>query len=131
MTFFSRPKPFYKKPLFVVFLSLLFVSTMFLVYQVKFVNQLQNPTERFITEKLSQEIKFSKPDSGGVVVISPKDFRILKGIRIRDIDNYTKKFQNQKFQCLDKSKEISWEKLNDDFCDCRDGSDETFTNAVR
>lgn len=132
--FFSRPKPFYKKPLFVVFLSLIFVSIMFLIYQVKFVNQLQNPTEHF-TERLSREMKITKPNNsgsnGGIIEISPKDFRVLKGIRIRDIDNYTKKFKNQKFQCLDKSKEIPWDKLNDDFCDCKDGSDETFTNAVR
>lgn len=69
--------------------------------------------------------------SHAVVEISPKNFGIIKGIRFRDIDNYQKKFKNQMFQCLDKSKEIPFEKLNDDFCDCRDGSDETFTNAVR
>lgn len=54
---------------------------------------------------------------------------IIRGIRIRDLDSYTKKFPNQKFKCLEREIEIPFSQINDDYCDCPDGSDETFTNA--
>ena len=54
---------------------------------------------------------------------------IVKGTRIRDIDSYIKIYTDQRFKCLDGNVELPWDKLNDNFCDCPDGSDETFTNA--
>lgn len=122
------PKPFYKQKLFVFFLLVLFCSIMFLAYQLYFVNQLQNSTE-MLTERISRQFRTSKPSNNRLVEVNPKR-EILRGIRIRDIENYTKIFTDQKFKCLDKSAEVPWEKLNDDYCDCSDGSDETFTNAV-
>lgn len=34
-----------------------------------------------------------------------------------------------KFTCRDKSKKIAWSAVNDDYCDCKDGSDEPGTSA--
>lgn len=120
------PKPFYKRKLFMFFVLLMFSSILFLAYQLYFVNQLQNSTE--ITERQNRAFEQNKPAAKRLVEVASK--RILtKGIRLRDIDNYTKIFTDQKFKCLDGSAEIAWEKLNDDFCDCGDGSDETFTSA--
>ena len=107
------------------FVLLMFSSILFLAYQLYFVNQLQNSTEMLITERESREVE---PSPRKLVETNTKRL-LIKGIRIRDIDNYTKVFQDQKFKCLDSSSEIIWEKLNDDFCDCSDGSDETFTTA--
>lgn len=122
------PKPFYKRKLFMFFILLLLSSIMFLAYQLYFVNQLANSTEMLMTEKDTHHVHNVKPTNKRVVEVNPKR-ELLRGIRIRDIDNYTKLYVDQKFKCLDGSDEILWERLNDDFCDCDDGSDETFTNA--
>lgn len=129
------PKPFYKHKIFVFFLLLLCVSITFLIYQVKFVSQLQNPTELFAENLSSRELRPTKerqhkPQHAGVKEINTNPTSVLRGIRIRDIDSYTQKLTSPMFQCLDRSKTIEWTKVNDDFCDCADGTDETYTNAV-
>lgn len=119
------PKPFYKRKLFVFFVLLILCSIMFFVYQVKFINQLAT-SDVIATERLQQPPS-KLTDHKPVEVAAPKR-EIIKGIRLRDIDYYTKKFPNQKFRC-DGSREILFERINDDYCDCVDGKDETFTNA--
>ena len=39
------------------------------------------------------------------------------------LDKYTPSSKST-WTCLDGSKEIAWSAVNDDFCDCPDGSDE-------
>ncbi|KAJ8502066.1 hypothetical protein ONZ51_g219 [Trametes cubensis] len=41
----------------------------------------------------------------------------------------TRKGSSQVWQCLDGSQTIDWSAVNDDFCDCPDGSDEPGTSA--
>lgn len=124
------PKPFYKQKLFVVFTLLLISSIMFLAYQLYFVNQLSmsNSPSTEGRERHAVQAHDSQLTNKRLVEINPKR-EFVKGIRIRDIDNYRQLFSDQKFRCLDKTKEIPWNSLNDDYCDCPDGSDETLTNA--
>ncbi|CRK94494.1 CLUMA_CG008000, isoform A [Clunio marinus] len=125
------PKPFYKRKLFVFFILLILSSLLFLAYQLYFVNQLANSTEILRPEHLESHYKASdeissKPHSKRLVE-TKREF--VLGIRIRDIDSYTRIYVDQNFKCLTGNEEISWDKLNDNYCDCIDGSDETFTNA--
>lgn len=119
------PKPFYRRKLFVFFCLLMVSSIFFLAYQLYFVNQLSNATEMLMTEN---KFYHSKPASRRLVEGNPKR-EIVRGTRTRDIDRYSKIYVDQQFKCLDGTAELPWEKLNDNFCDCPDGSDETFTNA--
>ncbi|KAI9102601.1 glucosidase II beta subunit-like-domain-containing protein [Phlyctochytrium arcticum] len=53
----------------------------------------------------------------------------LKGVPPNEIARYTAKVGSDSFQCLDKSKTILFSAVNDDYCDCPDGSDEPGTSA--
>ncbi|XP_053678422.1 uncharacterized protein LOC128728802 [Anopheles nili] len=56
--------------------------------------------------------------------------KILRGIRLTDLDHYSERPNALKFRCLGSRKEIPWHWVNDDYCDCpEDGSDEPSTNA--
>lgn len=52
----------------------------------------------------------------------------LKGLDPALLSKYSPSSKNT-WTCLDGSKEIAWSAVNDDFCDCRDGSDEPGTSA--
>lgn len=52
----------------------------------------------------------------------------LRGTRDKDISKYLPNV-NGKFACFTSKKEIDFLKINDDYCDCPDGSDEPGTNA--
>uniref|UniRef100_A0A2M3ZL09 Putative glucosidase ii beta subunit-like protein n=1 Tax=Anopheles braziliensis TaxID=58242 RepID=A0A2M3ZL09_9DIPT len=58
---------------------------------------------------------------------------ILRGIRLRDLDRYTEppaSMSRAPFRCLQTGRELSWDRVNDDYCDCpEDGSDEPSTSA--
>lgn len=51
------------------------------------------------------------------------------GVQPHLLSKYTPlKEDTTKWKCLDGSKLISWDAVNDDFCDCPDGSDEPGNN---
>lgn len=52
----------------------------------------------------------------------------LRGTQIQDIAKYLPSSRG-KFVCLKSKKEIDFHKVNDDYCDCPDGTDEPGTNA--
>lgn len=52
----------------------------------------------------------------------------LRGTRDKDISKYLPNVDG-KFVCFASKKEIDFLKINDDYCDCSDGSDEPGTNA--
>jgi protein kinase C substrate 80K-H len=54
---------------------------------------------------------------------------VPKGVRPEEVAQYKKHHQNNKFVCLDNSKTIEYSQVNDDYCDCADGSDEPGTSA--
>ncbi|KAL5508480.1 hypothetical protein ACEPAH_6099 [Sanghuangporus vaninii] len=52
------------------------------------------------------------------------------GVRPALLEKYTPLSNDKsKWRCLDGSKLIPWDAVNDDYCDCRDGSDEPGTSA--
>ncbi|SPC68084.1 related to alpha glucosidase II beta subunit [Ustilago sp. UG-2017b] len=63
---------------------------------------------------------------------SPTTTEALRGISPADAAKYQaiKTEEGQlRWKCLDGSKELSWTSINDDYCDCADGSDERGTSA--
>lgn len=56
--------------------------------------------------------------------------RILRGIRLRDLDAYSHHLGATTFRCLSSTRQVAWARVNDDYCDCpEDGSDEPSTGA--
>ncbi|TPX70887.1 hypothetical protein SpCBS45565_g01514 [Spizellomyces sp. 'palustris'] len=53
----------------------------------------------------------------------------LRGVHPTKLGLYTATKGTESFQCLDKSKSIPFSAVNDDYCDCVDGSDEPGTSA--
>jgi protein kinase C substrate 80K-H len=65
--------------------------------------------------------------AGNAVIFAAAD-QILRGLDPAKAALYAPNAANT-FRCLDGSKEIRYNQLNDDYCDCQDGSDEPGTSA--
>ena len=58
----------------------------------------------------------------------PKE-RTTYGVPNELLEKYTQKTESQKFKCLKSNEEIPFTAVNDNYCDCADGSDEPATSA--
>ncbi|XP_018783505.1 PREDICTED: uncharacterized protein LOC108965497 [Bactrocera latifrons] len=147
-------KPFYKQKSKMLLLGVFLLGIVFIIYQAFSINQLHSAstpwsledTMKGLRKKHLEVIKslgrkqnddYDEGGGGGEGVaaleIKPPDdsIKIIRGIRLFDYDSYKPNFDG-KFRCLDGSKEVLFERVNDDFCDClSDGSDEPSTNACQ
>lgn len=53
---------------------------------------------------------------------------LIRGIHVKQIPFYTPNDKHQ-FTCFHSKEQIDFSQVNDDYCDCLDGSDEPGTNA--
>ncbi|KAJ1921503.1 hypothetical protein H4219_000540 [Mycoemilia scoparia] len=60
--------------------------------------------------------------------VNAKQLSYVRGVSPELLRKYQPN-ENQTFSCLDGSKVIKYERVNDDYCDCPDGSDEPGTSA--
>ncbi|KAL9893665.1 glucosidase 2 subunit beta [Glossina fuscipes] len=126
--------PFYKQKSKMFLLGIFCLGILFFIYQLLFIYQLPNVSTPW--KDLRKEDKQTQQDDGGgefreTTKILEDTIKIIRGTRLFDYDSYKPNFEG-KFRCLDGSKEIPFQYVNDDFCDCLgDGSDEPSTNACK
>lgn len=54
---------------------------------------------------------------------------VVIGVNRRQLPYYKKEETGNNFQCLNSKQNLDFQSVNDDYCDCVDGSDEPGTNA--
>lgn len=79
-----------------------FVSVIFIIFQIKSIHELTNKA---------------------FICVPP-----IRGVHIKTTKFYLAD-KNNKFTCLVEKELIDFEKVNDDYCDCNDGTDEPSTDA--
>ncbi|XP_030558857.1 glucosidase 2 subunit beta isoform X2 [Drosophila novamexicana] len=134
-------KPFYKDKSKMFFLLIFLVGISFIAYQLPSVQQLRLKHKQMMQSLGSKQLDVDDFDGGGgagagwglnLAVPATQDadaIKIIRGIRLFDYDAYKPNYKGN-FKCLDGSKEIPFDHLNDNYCDCdADGSDEPSTNA--
>ncbi|KAH8417702.1 hypothetical protein KR222_004500 [Zaprionus bogoriensis] len=141
-------KPFYKDKSKMFMLLIFLVGISFIAYQAFSLNQLPSVQQlRRRHKQMMQSLGSKQRDvddfnggstaagaGGSFAVAVPATLgadpiKIIRGIRLFDYDAYKPNFRGN-FKCLDGSKEIPFDHLNDNYCDCEaDGSDEPSTNA--
>lgn len=147
-------KPFYKQKLKMTMLVVLITGMVFLAYQIGYMNQLDMSTlpHRIRGQLLKNGVSSSlnSPPRQQIQLINGSQldgvvrcvfcvsfglslFMLVlcvsnRGIRHEDAAAY-KKPDSGLFRCLLSGELITFDRVNDDYCDCPDGTDETSTNA--
>ncbi|KAH8292537.1 hypothetical protein KR054_011590 [Drosophila jambulina] len=149
-------KPFYKQKSKMFLLLIFLVGISFIAYQAFSLNQLPGVPTPWNLQQIkrkhqqmrqslgSKQRDIDDFDGGGGEASAPAapaggvmaagaghedPIKIIRGTRLFDYDAYKPNFEG-KFRCLDGTKEIPFDHLNDNYCDCEgDGSDEPSTNA--
>nr|XP_016940074.2 glucosidase 2 subunit beta isoform X2 [Drosophila suzukii] len=140
-------KPFYKQKSKMFLLLIFLVGISFIAYQLPGVpapwnlQQIKRKHQQMMQSLGSKQRDVDDFDGGGADAVAPatgatsavagheEPIKIVRGTRLFDYDAYKPNFEG-KFRCLDGSKEIAFDHLNDNYCDCEeDGSDEPSTNA--
>ncbi|KAH8264461.1 hypothetical protein KR038_008872 [Drosophila bunnanda] len=149
-------KPFYKQKSKMFLLLIFLVGISFIAYQAFSLNQLPGVPTPWNLQQIKRKHQQMRQslgskqrdvddfDGGGGGAVAPAAFagggtaagagnedpiKIIRGTRLFDYDAYKPNFEG-KFRCLDGTKEIPFDHLNDNYCDCEgDGSDEPSTNA--
>ncbi|XP_052900815.1 uncharacterized protein LOC128307124 isoform X2 [Anopheles moucheti] len=140
-------KPFYKQKLKLTLIGVIAMGILFFIYQLVYIklagrndadrsehahrkpHQDQGSAIRNETNN-NKSIIWNNTQFAYIEKIGNYERKILRGIRLIDLDHYNEKPGMLKFRCLSSHKEIPWEWVNDDYCDCPDdGSDEPSTSA--
>lgn len=125
-------KPFYKQKLKMTMLGVLLLGVVFFGYQVFYINQLQLNAAVTTPHVTTASAGGGQQQQQLIVVagVGAGDQAAMfgRGVRHRDLARYQSNAQRT-FQCLRSGELLPDAKLNDDYCDCADGSDEPATNA--
>ncbi|KAH8374975.1 hypothetical protein KR200_010075 [Drosophila serrata] len=149
-------KPFYKQKSKMFLLLIFLVGISFIAYQAFSLNQLPGVPTPWNLQQIKRKhqqmrqslgskqrdvddfdgggggpVALAAPVGGGTAAGAGNEdpIKIIRGTRLFDYDAYKPNFEG-KFRCLDGTKEILFDHLNDNYCDCEgDGSDEPSTNA--
>ncbi|CAG7838443.1 unnamed protein product [Allacma fusca] len=135
----------FKGKLKIILILLFLFSALFMSYQILYYTSLTNyqsqESHKQVLNSKSKE-RFSEESTGGYrksekleVEVIPGRGKLVGGAILGVAPEYwplyEPKQRNKKFfTCFASSREISWSKVNDDYCDCpADGSDEPSTSA--
>lgn len=134
-------KPFYKQKLKMTMLGVLFMGIVFLAYQLFYINQLQlngpgrttqqqHSTRHIIADDDDDSSSVHQPaaDAGPFSDPDRDAITLVRGVRREDLARYVPN-ANHTFRCWRSGELLNEWKVNDDYCDCEDRSDEPSTNA--
>uniref|UniRef100_A0A336MNI4 CSON004288 protein n=1 Tax=Culicoides sonorensis TaxID=179676 RepID=A0A336MNI4_CULSO len=138
-------KPFYKQKLKVLIFVFVIFCCVYFGYQIFYLNKLiinSMETTQILVVDTPEDVNFDSINSNKQQAShqensnknqqedsSSSQYVIPRGIRLRDLEQYSNKY-TKFFKCFKSGKEIPFERVNDNYCDCEeDGSDEPATNA--